>query len=102
MQAPNNQVEKILVRGTNWIGDAVMTLPALRRLRQSFPLSNISLVTTPTSAALFDGTAIVDQVLVYRRQEQGRRGALQIARQLFATRFDIAILFQNAFEAALL
>ena len=28
---------RILVRGTNWLGDAVMTTPALLRLREKFP-----------------------------------------------------------------
>ncbi len=36
--------EKILVRGTNWVGDGVMSLPALEALRQRFPSAEIVLV----------------------------------------------------------
>ena len=35
---------KILVRGTNWLGDAVMTTPALLRLREKFPGAHITLL----------------------------------------------------------
>jgi hypothetical protein len=28
---------RILIRGVNWLGDAVMTTPALLRLREKFP-----------------------------------------------------------------
>jgi heptosyltransferase II len=102
MQAPKTQVDRILVRGTNWIGDAVMTIPALRRLRESFPGARISLVTTPTSAGIFEGSAFVDELLVYHRREQGWRGMLSMAQRLRGIGFDLALLFQNAFEAALL
>src|SRR5208282_6747495 len=36
---------RILVRGTNWLGDAVMTTPALLRLRERFPDAHIALLT---------------------------------------------------------
>ena len=45
--------ETILVRGVNWIGDAVMTLPALRALRKAFPGSKVSLLVKPSVAAIF-------------------------------------------------
>src|SRR5208282_4341659 len=36
---------RILIRGTNWLGDAVMTTPALLRLREQFPDAHIALLT---------------------------------------------------------
>src|SRR5436189_296369 len=36
---------RILVRGVNWLGDAVMTTPALQRLRERFPRAHITLLT---------------------------------------------------------
>ena len=38
-------LRRILVRGTNWLGDAVMTTPALLRLREKFPDAHIALLT---------------------------------------------------------
>jgi heptosyltransferase-2 len=102
MQAPKIQVSKILIRGTNWIGDAVMTLPAMSRLRESFPGARITMVATPTCAGVFDGSAFIDELLVYNRRAQGWTAALNMARRLRAIGFDLALLFQNAFEAGLL
>ena len=39
--------KKIMVRATNWIGDAVMSLPAIEALRARFPNSEIVLVSKP-------------------------------------------------------
>lgn len=94
--------ERILVRGTNWIGDAVMSTPALQRLRESFPSAQIVLLATPLTGELFAASPWVDRFLPYRRREEGWRAFGRMAAQLRAERFDLAILFQNALEAALL
>ena len=44
---------RILVRGTNWLGDAVMTTPALLRLREKFPDAHIALLTPEKLADLW-------------------------------------------------
>ncbi|HEX4950193.1 MAG TPA: lipopolysaccharide heptosyltransferase II [Blastocatellia bacterium] len=95
-------IQKILVRGTNWLGDAVMTIPALRKLRASFPDAHITLLAPPRAAEVFTGFAQVDEIVVYRRKEEGKRAFLDAVRYVRRERFDLAILFQNAFEAALL
>src|SRR5262245_49146514 len=97
-----NIPQNILVRGTNWIGDAVMTTPALRRLRAVIPAARITLLATPRTAGLFTASNSIDDLLIYQRQEEGSRAFLQMARVLRARRYDLALLFQNAFEAALL
>jgi heptosyltransferase-2 len=95
-------VERIFIRGTNWLGDAVMTTPALRRLRSSFPAAHIALLATPRTADLFTAAPFVDEVIVYRRREEGVRAFTQAVKLMRERRFDLALLFQNAFEAALL
>ena len=96
------KIQKILVRGTNWLGDAVMTIPALLRLRASFPEAHITLLAPPRAAEVFTGFAQVDEIVTYRRKEDGARAFVNALRHLRRERFDVAILFQNAFEAALL
>jgi len=95
-------INRIIVRGANWIGDAVMTLPALERLRSSFPRSHIALLATPLTTGLFESSSFVDEVIEYRRREDGSRAFVEAVRLMRARRFDLAALFQNAFEAALL
>lgn len=98
----SHRIQKILVRGTNWLGDAVMTIPALQRLRSSFPRAHITLLAPPRAAEVFTGFAAVDEILIYHRKEQGARAFLTAMQQIRRARFDLALLFQNAFEAALL
>lgn len=95
-------IERILVRGTNWLGDAVMTTPALNRLRSSFPQAEIIMLATPLTAGLFQSSPSVNTVIEYRRREKGVRAFFEMVGQLRARRFDLAVLFQNSFEAALL
>ncbi|MBS1810393.1 MAG: lipopolysaccharide heptosyltransferase II [Acidobacteria bacterium] len=100
MSSPD--IRKILVRGTNWLGDAVMTIPALEQLRASFPQTQITLLAPPRAAEVFSGFPHVDEVVPYLRKEKGRQAFLDAMRFLRNERYDLAILFQNAFEAALL
>lgn len=93
---------RILVRGTNWIGDAVMSLPAIERLRQSFPDAHITLLATPRTTALFEGYRYIDQLIQYKRREEGVAAFTKTLSILREEKYDAALLFQNAFEAALL
>ena len=53
---------KILVRGTNWIGDAVMTVPALKELRRVFPDAEITLHTRSWADGLFRDAEFIDEL----------------------------------------
>ena len=94
----------ILVRVPNWIGDAVMCLPALMDLRDYFDKSKVTILARPTIAELLCEHSGVDDVLVYDYQgeHQGLGGLWKLMRLVKKKRFDCAVLFQNAFEAAIL
>ena len=94
--------ENILVRGVNWIGDAVMTMPALRALRRAFPEAKISLLVKPSVAPLFEGSRAIDDIILYEERFRGIAGRLELSGMLRSKRFSKAILLQNAFDAALL
>ncbi len=85
---------KILVRATNWVGDAVMSLPALRALREKFPGAEISILAKSWVADLYGREPFCDRLIPY----DGHR--LAAAKELKKYDFDCAILLQNAFEAA--
>jgi heptosyltransferase-2 len=95
-------LQKILIRSTNWIGDAVMTTPAVRTIRRNFPEAEITLLVLPWVADVFRASPRVDRILSYERagRHAGLRGKIALAAQLRRERFDAAILLQNAFEAA--
>lgn len=95
---------KILVRSTNWIGDAVMTTPAVRTIRENFPESEITMLVHPWVSDVFRYSPRVDRLFIYEKKgrHKGPRGMLQLAGELRQEQFDCAILLQNAFEAALI
>lgn len=100
----NESVHRIVVRSPNWIGDAVMCEPAVSAVGRLFPHAELTLLAKPAVAELFKGHPAVSDVLVYedRGQHEGLTGKWRLARAMRRGRFDLAILFQNAFEAALL
>ncbi|WP_447973294.1 lipopolysaccharide heptosyltransferase II [Nitrospira sp. Kam-Ns4a] len=92
------------MRGPNWIGDAVMCEPALAGLRELFPAAEIALLVKPAVAGLFEGHPAVDRILLYdgKGRHAGLSGKWALASSLRRMGFDLAVLFQNAFEAALI
>ncbi|HEY7128533.1 MAG TPA: lipopolysaccharide heptosyltransferase II [Nitrospira sp.] len=96
--------QQILVRGPNWLGDAVMCEPALRALRRLFPQASITLLVKPSVAGLFEAHPAVDRIFLYdnKGRHAGLTGKWRLAGDLRQKGFDMAVLFQNAFEAALI
>jgi heptosyltransferase-2 len=103
-RTPFDRARNILIRGTNWIGDAVMTLPAVRAVRNTFPAARISVLTKPWVAEIFNLCPDVDEVIVFQSpgSHSGITGKLRLVKQLKARNFDMAILLQNAIEAAII
>lgn len=93
---------KILIRATNWVGDAIMALPALRAVRGRFPDAEIAVLARPYVAELYRDQPICDQLIAYdsRGKHAGIRGRERLAADLRALKFDVALLLQNAFDAA--
>jgi len=90
-----------MVRATNWLGDAVMSLPAIRAIRDALPEAQMTVVARPSVADLYAREDSIDAVIPYR-QPTGLRQRLDFAARLRQERFDAAILLQNAFDAALM
>ena len=90
---------KILVRATNWVGDAVMSLPALSALRERFPNAEIAILSKPWVAELYHREPFCDRMIPYTAKTPAEKW--KAARALAKERFDCAILLQNALEAAL-
>lgn len=79
-KAPLTALEprRILVRGVNWLGDAVMTTPALLRLRERFPDALIALVTPEKLRGLWLNHPAVDEVIGFKQDES----PWQVARKI--------------------
>jgi heptosyltransferase-2 len=93
---------KILIRATNWVGDAIMALPALRAVRGRFPDAEIAILGRPYVADIYRDQHVGNSLIVYDRggAHATLSGRERLAAELRAQKFDTALLLQNAFDAA--
>jgi len=88
---------RILVRGTNWLGDAVMTTPALSRLREKFPDSQIALLTPEKLEQLWLNHPAINQIISFSPSEN----IFAVAKKLRAGKFDTALVLPNSPRSAI-
>jgi heptosyltransferase-2 len=86
------RAERIVVRAPNWVGDAVLSLGAVRDLRRNFPRSKLVMLARPWVAPLYEAVAEVDGVWPSRGFGADRRA--------LRGQFDVAVLLPNSFAAA--
>jgi hypothetical protein len=55
----------VLVKEVNWLGDLVISLPALRAIRAAFATSTLTVMVKRELAGFFDGMNWVDEVMPY-------------------------------------
>jgi heptosyltransferase-2 len=88
---------RLLVRGVNWLGDAVMTTPALQRLREALPDTHVTMLTREELAPLWKQHPSVDAVVSFRARER----PWAVAKRLRAGSFDSALVLPNSPRSAL-
>jgi heptosyltransferase-2 len=93
MSAPR----KILIRGVNWLGDAVMSMPAVQRLKEKFPESEITILTPAKLEDLWRMHPCVEDVIAITPEES----VFQVSRRLRWGRFDATIVFPNSPRSAI-
>ncbi|MGA3043574.1 MAG: lipopolysaccharide heptosyltransferase II [Bryobacteraceae bacterium] len=84
-----------MIRATNWVGDAVMSLPAIRAVREAFPGAHVTVAARAAVADLYAREGAIDGVMLFPRDRR------QAAAELRREGFDCAILLPNSFDAAL-
>ena len=99
---PREGIDKILIRGTNWIGDAILTLPAVASIRATYPQAHIAMLVKPWVADIYKLFSAVDEMIIYENKFDTPVGVFRLARMLKEKNFDAAILLQNAIEAAII
>lgn len=97
-------IRRILIRAANWVGDAVMSTPMIRAVRYNFPRAEVHVLAKPWVAPVFENSPDVDHIIAYdaRGRHASHRGILRLCGELRIDGFDLAVLVQNAFEAALI
>jgi heptosyltransferase II len=94
---------RILVKEVNWLGDVVMSLPALRAIRRAWPRAHLAVLIKKELASFFDGAGWIDEVIPYSvgRGLSGFFDRRRIVGEIRSRRFDLGVLFPNSFESAL-
>lgn len=93
---------RVVVFAPNWLGDAVMGLPALQSVRAAFPEAHLAVAARPSVAAVYAMAPGVQQVVPL----QARAGLTSVQRwrqdasRLRDERFDLAVLLPNSFLSA--
>jgi heptosyltransferase II len=95
--------ERVLVKEVNWLGDIVMSLPALHAVREAFPKARLSVLIKKELASFFEGAAWIDEIIPYGLRK-GFFGGLSDRRRIIGElkkrRFDLAVLLPNSFDSA--
>ena len=92
-------MDRLLICGTNWLGDSIISMPALQALKQRRPNTHLSLLVKPGMVPLWEMHSAVDAVIPIA---QGRGGTRRTVRMLRQQLFDRAVIFPNSFRSALL
>ncbi|MFI5346392.1 MAG: lipopolysaccharide heptosyltransferase II [Elusimicrobiota bacterium] len=95
---------RVLVMQTSFLGDSLLTLPLLRRLKESLPDATLSVLTLPKNAEVFRGNSWVNDVILddKRGEHGGLLGPWRMAAGLKARGFDLAVIPHRSFRSALI
>jgi heptosyltransferase-2 len=93
---------RVLVAAPNWLGDAVMALPAVADVRRRWPGAQLVVAARGPVADLFRLAPHVDRVtrLKWDGRWWHRRGLLEDAASLHAADAEVAVLLPNSFASA--
>ena len=87
---------RILIRSSNWLGDAVMTVPAIRAIKRSVPSPHVTILTQGKLADFWKAVPEVDEII-----ETGKRDSVFGVAKKLGKGFDMALLLPNSIRSAL-
>jgi heptosyltransferase II len=92
-------VKRIVVKGTNWIGDVFLSLPAVYALRRIYPDAIIDIVLKKPLGGLLSGVSAIDSIIEY---DDTPSGEMALVRRLRKSHYDLGVIFPRSLHAALL
>lgn len=89
---------------TDRIGDLVLSTPAIRAVRAAYPNGYVALMTQPATRPLVEGHPALNEVIPFDKDGAHRTwsGTRQLARELRARRFDLALILHTTNRVVLL
>ncbi len=95
-------IRKILVKGTSWVGDTIISFPAVHSLSRLFPKAHIAVLAKSHLAELWKANPDIDEVIPYDMPTGAGRifGELRIAQLIRQKKIDLAVIFPRSFSSA--
>ena len=102
MKTPLENVNRVLVRTPNWLGDAVMALPAVAAIEKAYPRASLTLLAHRRVSGLYELGKRRGEVIAYDPQgiHRGVKGTARLVRDLRKRHYDLAVVFPNSFSSA--
>jgi heptosyltransferase-2 len=95
--AKDLQPFRILIRASNWLGDSVISVPAVRAIKTGRPDAHITIAAPKKIAAIWKLVPEVDEIIPLPN-----RGLFATVRAIRRQpRFDVAVVFPNSLRSAL-
>lgn len=103
METLENQ-ERILFIQTAFLGDAILSLPALERLKKIFPLSSLSVLCIPETEEVFANSPFVDETIVFdkRKKHKSLFALIKFAKETKNKNFEKIYSAHRSFRTSLL
>jgi heptosyltransferase-2 len=96
-------INRILVRGVNWVGDTVLSYPAVQQLKTFFPKSHLAVLVPSYLVDLWKTCPYVNEIIPF--QKKAGIGSiwedLILSQSLKQKNFDLAVILPRSFRSAL-
>ena len=89
-----------VIRSPNWIGDGIMSLPAIRAYKNHFPDEHLAVLAKDYLADIYQHIPEIDEIIPLP-DRWSMRSYFSCLRELRKKRFNRGILFTNSFSSAL-
>ncbi|MGO9089215.1 MAG: lipopolysaccharide heptosyltransferase II [bacterium] len=102
MKRDFNRVNRILVRGVNWVGDTVLSYPAVQQLKTLFPKSHLAILIPSYLVDLWKTFPYVDEIIPFQKKEGigSIWEDLNLSQSLKERNFDLAVILPRSFRSA--
>jgi heptosyltransferase II len=95
-------VNRILVRGVNWVGDTILTYPTIQRLKSLFPHAHLAILVSSSLVDLWKTFPYVDEIIPFQKKKG--MGSfwedLNLSQTLKERNFDLAVVLPRSFRSA--
>lgn len=101
---PYKDIRKVLVRGVNWIGDTIITLPTIKGIRKVFSNADITVLVHSHLSSLFEKCDFVDEIIPYPKGD-GLSLILKervLVKGIHRKQFGLAVILPRSFRSALI